>query len=317
MKKNLTYILFAILFISGLSLLLYPYVSDKWNTYGQSKLITKYDQEIAVPSESSGIDYEAEREKAEAYNEELLPYTPTDSFARAEAAKEPDETYMSCLNLTGDGMMGYVEIPKIAIKIPIYHTTSEEVLAKAAGHVEGSSLPVGGADTHAVISAHRGLPNSALFTDLDRVEEGDHFFIYVLDETLCYEVDQVLVVDPSDTEALAVEDGKDLVTLFTCTPYGVNSHRLLVRGHRVEYMEEEIPKAEPERTAADFSVHTNYLFWVIVGLSVTGIFILILVIRERKIRKKAIKEKLYKEILGGDQSESIVVTPETKDRTKE
>lgn len=175
---------------------------------------------------------------------------------------------MDCLNIAGDGIMGIVEIPKIDIKLPIYHTTREDVLQVAAGHLEGSSLPVGGASTHAVISAHRGLPSASLFTDLDKLEEGDHFLIHVLNETLCYEVDKISVVKPEETSGLAVEEGKDLVTLLTCTPYGVNTERLLVRGHRVEYVEQEV---EAEKTLfSGISIHTNYLLWVIVGLLVIG-----------------------------------------------
>lgn len=157
-------------------------------------------------------------------------------------AEVPDEEYVSCLNLVGDGMMGYVEIPKIDVKVPIYHSSDEEVLEDAAGHIEGSSLPIGGASTHAVISAHRGLPTTKLFTDLDQVENGDCFYIYVLNEMLCYEVDQINVVEPSNTELLGIEEGEDLVTLMTCTPYAVNSHRLLVRGHRIECEEDVLEK---------------------------------------------------------------------------
>lgn len=225
-----------------------------------------------------------EKSQAVGYNEALKPYILPDSFAHAKHSEGADETYMSCLNLTGDGMMGYIEVPKIHIKIPIFHTTSEEVLQTAAGHLEGSSLPVGGEGTHAVISAHRGLPSAALFTDLDRLVEGDCFLIYVLDDVLCYKVDQISVVEPEDTTALAAEDGRDLVTLLTCTPYGVNSHRLLVRGYRVPY--EEI---EDEAVAASNflgpSLHTNYLLWVLVGLSATGLFIFLLYLYDKRSRK--------------------------------
>ena len=285
MKKKLSNFIFALIFLAGLSLLLYPFVSNEWNTYRQSKLITSYEEVVTKQNETNPIDYEGEHEKAQAYNEALLPYILPDSFAIAAMQEEPDAEYMACLNLTGDGMMGYVEIPKINIKVPVYHTTSTEVLEKAAGHLEGSSLPIGGENSHAVISAHRGLPSAALFTDLDKLKEGDHFLICVLDEILCYEVDQILVVEPDVTDPLGVVDGKDLVTLLTCTPYGVNSHRLLVRGHRTEYVEEVVQKEEVP--LAETSLHTNYLMWVIVGLSVTGVFILVLVLRERKLRKKA------------------------------
>ena len=222
--------------------------------------------------------------QAQAYNDALLPSILPDSFAVA-AASEEDATYENCLNLTGDGMMGIVEIPMIAIKLPIYHGTSDEVLQKAAGHLEGSSLPIGGESTHAVISAHRGLPSASLFTDLDQMEIGDHFLIHVLDETLCYEVDDISVVEPEDTAKLAVVDGEDLVTLLTCTPYGVNTQRLLVQGHRVPYEEQAV--ADEKTPLSGISLHTNYLLWVIVGMVVTGVFILILFIREKRLRKKA------------------------------
>ena len=161
----------------------------------------------------------------------------------------------------------------------------QAVLEQAAGHLEGSSLPIGGESTHTVITAHRGLPSAALFTDLDRLEEGDHFLIHVLDETLCYEVDKILTVEPDETDALAVEEGEDLATLVTCTPYGVNTHRLMVRGHRVPYVEEEV--AGEKVPLSQISLHTSYLLWVIVGLTVTGLFILFLYGRDRKARARA------------------------------
>lgn len=283
MKKKASTIIFVMIFLAGLSLLLYPFVANEWNNYRQKRLISTYESQVSELEAEGAIDYEAEWKRAEAYNKALLPSILPDSFAIASAADEPDKEYMSCLNITDDGMMGIVEIPKINIKLPIYHTTDEDVLAKAAGHLEGSSLPIGGENSHAVISAHRGLPSAALFTDLDKLKDGDHFLIHVLDDTLCYEVDQISVVEPEETNSLAVEDGEDLVTLLTCTPYGVNSHRLLVRGHRVPYDSEEIQEKETGNTP--FSFHTNYLLWVLVGLGITGIFILILYRRERKLAK--------------------------------
>lgn len=271
MKKKIITITICIMFLAGLSLLLYPFISNQWNTYRQERLISSYDKQVAEKEAAGEIDYNKEWAQAAAYNEALLPSILPDSFAEAEAS-EDDEEYMSSLNLNGDGMMGYIEIPKIDVKVPIYHTTEKDVLEKAAGHLEGSSLPVGGESTHAVISAHRGLPSAKLFTDLDKLEKGDHFLISVLDDTLCYEVDKIEVVEPTETEGLAVEDGQDLVTLLTCTPYGVNSHRLLVRGHRVPYEEVEMEEA-PKGLIGGVSLHTSYLLWVIVGLGVTGIFI--------------------------------------------
>lgn len=281
MNKKITKIMIAIMFLAGLSLLLYPLVSNEWNSYRQERLISNYDSNVSKMEAEGKIDYDSEWNAANAYNEALLPSILPDSFAVAEASEEEDEGYMSSLNLNGDGMMGYVEIPKINVKVPVFHTTEEEVLQKAAGHLEGSSLPVGGPSTHAVISAHRGLPSATLFTDLDKLEEGDHFLLRILDDILCYKVDKISVVEPTKTDGLAVEEGQDLVTLLTCTPYGVNSQRLLVRGHRVPYEEAEMEEV-PQGLLTGASLHTSYLLWVIVGLSVTGIFILGLYLYEKK-----------------------------------
>lgn len=283
MKKYLKKMIIVFIFLSGLSLLLYPMISNKWNDYRQKQLITGYDKTVKEAQQAGRIDYEEEWKRARAYNEALLPAILPDSFAVAAYSEEPDREYMSCLNLTGDGMMGYVEIPKINIKIPVYHTVSTEILEKAAGHLEGSSLPTGGESTHAVISAHRGLPSASLFTDLDKMEDGDHFLLYILDDILCYEVDKISVVDPEDTKDLVVEEGKDFVTLLTCTPYGVNTQRLLVRGHRVDY-EPETVQAE-EKNTAGISLHTNYLLWAVVGLGITAAFIVVLYLREQKLKK--------------------------------
>lgn len=289
MKKKSSKIVIILIFLAGLSLLLYPLVANQWNNHRQKQLISNYESVISDKEAAGNIDYAAEMKKAEAYNDALLPSILPDSFAVADASTETDSSYEDSLNIAGDGMMGIVEIPKIAIKLPIYHGTGDEVLQKAAGHLEGSSLPIGGESTHAVISAHRGLPSASLFTDLDQLEIGDHFLIHVLDETLCYEVDQILVVDPEDTSALAVEDGEDLVTLLTCTPYGVNTQRLMVRGHRVPYEEQAV--ADEQTPLSGLSLHTNYLLWVVVGIVITGVFILILFIREKKLQKKAAKQK--------------------------
>ena len=289
MKKKSSKIVIILIFLAGLSLLLYPFIANQWNNHRQKQLIGNYESVISDKEAAGNIDYAAEMKKAEAYNDALLPSILPDSFAVADASTETDSSYEDSLNIAGDGMMGIVEIPKIAIKLPIYHGTGDEVLQKAAGHLEGSSLPIGGESTHAVISAHRGLPSASLFTDLDQLEIGDHFLIHVLDETLCYEVDQILVVDPEDTSALAVEDGEDRVTLLTCTPYGVNTQRLMVRGHRVPYEEQAV--ADEQTPLSGLSLHTNYLLWVVVGIVITGVFILILFIREKKLQKKAAKQK--------------------------
>ena len=283
MKSKLNKLIIGIIFLAGLSLLLYPFVANQWNNHRQKQLISSYEQSVSDKDAAHEIDYDAELQKAKAYNEALLPSILPDSFAVAQAIEE-DKTYMDALNIAGDEVMGIVEIPKINIKLPIYHTTDEEVLKQAAGHLEGSSLPVGGESTHAVISAHRGLPSASLFTDLDQLKKGDHFLIHVLNETLCYEVDKISVVKPEETSSLAVEDGQDLVTLLTCTPYGVNTERLLVRGHRVPYVEQEV--ADEKTPLSGISLHTNYLLWVIIGLTITAIFILVLYLKEKNLQKK-------------------------------
>lgn len=287
MKNKLNKFIIGIIFLAGLSLLLYPFIANQWNNHRQNQLISSYEQTVSTKDAANEINYDAELKKAEAYNEALLPSILPDSFAIAAASDKEDATYMDALNIAGDEIMGIVEIPKIDIKLPIYHTTNEDVLKQAAGHLEGSSLPVGGKSTHAVISAHRGLPSASLFTDLDQLEKGDHFLIHVLNKTLCYEVDKISVVKPEETSSLAVEDGEDLVTLLTCTPYGVNTERLLVRGHRTEYSEQKV--ADEKTPLSGISLHTNYLLWVLIGLAVTTIFIIMLYLKEKKLSAKTDK----------------------------
>lgn len=282
MKKKYTNIIIVAIFIIGLSLLLYPTIANQWNTYRQSQLISDYDSKVSELEASGQIDYEAEWKKAEEYNDGLRPMILPDSFAIADATEKRDSAYESCLNITDDGIMGTIEIPKIDVKLPIYHYTTEEVLKNAAGHLEGSSLPVGGESTHSVISAHRGLPSAILFTDLDKLEKGDHFMVHVLDDTLCYEVDKISVVKPEDTSNLNVIEGEDLMTLLTCTPYGVNTERLLVRGHRVPY---EV--TYEEETNSSISLETNYILWVVIGLLVTALLIGGMYVREKKKKHEA------------------------------
>lgn len=267
MKQRGFKILMAVMaagFLAGMAALLYPTVSSVWNSYRDSQLIAAYEAQVES-AEDDGVDYSAEWEAAYAYNDELEPVILPDSFAQATTPWEDDEDYASVLNVLGNGMMGYISIPSIGVKVPIYHSTEDDVLAKGAGHLLGSSLPVGGEGSHAVISAHCGLPGKALFTDLDLLQVGDQFYIYVLDEVLAYEVDQIEVVEPTDTSLLVPVEGEDYVTLVTCTPYGVNSHRLLVRGHRVDYD----PDAEASTTAV-VSFKTNYLAWALSGLAITA-----------------------------------------------
>ena len=286
MKKKLITISISLLMLFGLSLLLYPLVANMWNNHRQEELLSDYDAKLSEAVEDGSVDYEKEKAAAEKYNDELIPCVLPDSFAVAAARGQESEEfkkYMSCLNLTGDGIMGKVRIPKIGVNLPIFHTTAEDILEIGAGHLEGSTLPIGGKGTHSVISAHRGLPSASLFTDLDKLEIGDNFFIEVLNETLAYEVDQILVVEPEETEALAVVEGEDLLTLLTCTPYGMNTQRLMVRGHRVPYSPNMIEEGKAPLGA--YSLHTNYVFWVVVGLLITGIFILLLYLLDKKRRK--------------------------------
>ncbi|MDO4296416.1 MAG: class C sortase [bacterium] len=230
MKKQITTILLGLLFLTGLSLLLYPTVSDYWNSLHQSRAIASYAEAV---EQMNTTDYEALREEARKYNEALL-----ENDVRLSPTEEQKEWYNKLLNVTGTGIMGYIEIPSIQCSLPIYHGVEDTVLQIAVGHIEGTSLPVGGESTHAVLSGHRGLPSARLFTDLDKLAEGDTFLLHVLDETLTYQVDQIRIVEPDNVDDLAIEEGKDLCTLVTCTPYGINSHRLLVRGHRIETEEE-------------------------------------------------------------------------------
>ncbi len=232
-KKNKRYSLLLLLaLLVGLSLLLYPTISNCWNSFHQSKTIATYVETVAEMDDS---DYEGMWREAQAYNTAL----PRD-LGRFQLSEEEKQVYEGLLRVSDDGIMGYVEIPSINVELPIYHGTDEEILQIAVGHIQGSSLPVGGPGTHCVISGHRGLPSAKLFTDLDQLTKGDIFILHVLDETLTYEVDQIHIVEPDDVSLLSMEEGEDLCTLVTCTPYGVNSHRLLVRGHRVENQQDAL-----------------------------------------------------------------------------
>ena len=230
-RKHFTTILLVLILLTGVSLLLYPTVSDYWNSFHQSQAIASYVEAVA---EIDNTDYEKMWQEAVAYNEKLK-----DNSGRWMPTDEELEEYERLLNVSDTGIMGYIEIPKIKVSLPIYHGTDEAILQIAIGHIPGSSLPVGGKGTHCVVSGHRGLPSAKLFTDLDQLEEGDLFMMRILDETLTYEVDQVRIVEPEELSDLEIDEDKDLCTLVTCTPYGINSHRLLVRGHRVENLKED------------------------------------------------------------------------------
>ena len=277
MKRKIANILFGILFLIGFGILIYPTVSDQWNTYRQNQLISSYENQVSDLTEE---DFTDEWKKAEAFNSAL-----TQNNLYGDAFGEDDKDirtteYWKVLNVAGDGVMGYLSVPKINIKLAVYHGTADDVLQTGVGHLNGTKLPIGGESTHCVLAAHRGLPSARLFTDIDQMKKGDMFYLHVLDEILAYQVDDILdMVDKDDREtldkALQIEPGKDQVTLFTCTPYGVNSHRLLVRGTRVPYNGEE----EAETTVVDSmlkSVQNYYMLYLILGLSVTLLIILMM-----------------------------------------
>ena len=229
-KKNFSTIILVIMFVLGLSLLLYPTISDLYNSYHSTHVISNYGNEV---SRLSRDDYDQMLQEAIQYNKDLSsdPY-------RWYLTDQEKEKYNSLLDINDNGLMGYINIPVINVTYPIYHGTSEVVLQTGIGHIEGSSLPVGGESTHSIISGHRGLPSARLFTDIDQLAEGDLFTITTLNEILTYEVDQIRIVLPQELTSLEIEEGKDYCTLVTCTPYGINTHRLLVRGSRIATLDD-------------------------------------------------------------------------------
>ena len=277
MKKKLLNFISVLLFLAGFGIFAYPTISNQWNTYRQSRLITNYENTL---EDMEPEDYSREWETARNFND-VLKENNLYGDAFGEGMEELTDTeYWGILNVAGDGVMGYLSVPKINIRLAIYHGTGEEVLQTGIGHLNGSKLPIGGEGTHSVLAAHRGLPSARLFTDIDQMERGDRFYIHVLDEILAYEVDEILpMVDKDDMdtlkEALQIREGEDHVTLFTCTPYGVNSHRLLVRGMRVPYEGEEEVQSTPVDTMVK-AVQNYYMLYLVLGLSVTLLIILLL-----------------------------------------
>ena len=276
MRRKIFTVLFVLLFLAGFGILAYPTISNQWNNYRQSRLISNYKN---ITENTDTEDFDREWERAKEYNDSITVNQPME--------------YWNVLNIAGDGMMGYISIPKINVELAIYHGTSDEVLQTGVGHIEGTKLPIGGESNHTVLAAHRGLPSARLFTDLDQLEEGDEFYIHILDETLAYQVDQILpMVDKDGTgalsEALAIEDGQDYVTLFTCTPYGVNTHRLLVRGTRVEYNGEEETPETPADTVSNL-LQDYYMFFLIGGVAVTAVAIGVIrmVMKRKRNRENA------------------------------
>lgn len=268
-KENLITILLIWILLVGLSLLLYPTVSDYWNSFHQSRAIATYAEQVNKVDDNT---YEQLWKEATAYNQTLV-----DNPDRYFMTDDEREKYESLLDVSGNGIIGYIEIPEINCSLPVYHGTDESVLQIAVGHIEGTSLPVGGENTHCVLSGHRGLPSARLFTDLDKLVIGDCFLIRVLDETLTYEVDQVRIVEPTELSDLEIEKGKDYCTLVTCTPYGINTHRLLVRGHRIENME----NAQIIRVTADAMQIEPLLVAPVVAIPILFVLLIILLLPKR------------------------------------
>ena len=287
--KRVRDILPILVILAGLLVLLYPTISNYLVEQNASRAVASYDATVVDMSQE---DRERMLSDARAYNEALAASSGVGT--PASGGGEPAQVgetlaYEDLLNLNGDGMMGYIIIPKMNVELPIYHTVEERVLQVGVGHMESSSLPVGGESTHAALSGHRGLPSAKLFTDLDQMEVGDQFFIKVLGETLAYEVHEVETVLPTETESLAIQRGQDLVTLITCTPYGINSHRLLVHAHRIPYepqMEEAI-----EQVGGFINIPLPYLL-LMIALAVLAIFLVVLKVRaSRKEREEYARGK--------------------------
>ena len=274
MKKHLSTFLFSIALFAGLALLLYPTFSDWWNSFHQSRAITDYTQEIANMDDAK---YEQFLREAREYNEALTKRIG----ARFMLSEEELLEYNAVLDVSGTGIMGYIEIPVLQTKLAVYHGTSDAVLASGVGHIEGSSLPVGGESTHCVLSGHRGLPSAKLFTNLDQLVEGNLFLLHTLDETLTYEVDQIRIVEPREIGDLYIEEGMDYCTLVTCTPYSINTHRLLVRGHRIETKK----VAGTARVSADAIQIEPLLVAIFVAVLISMILLAVLFLQTRKKKR--------------------------------
>ena len=268
-KGNFTTLLLILVLLAGLSLLLYPSVSDYWNSFHETRAIATYAEEVANLNQDQ---YDEIWAAAESYNASLTDRV--NAYLLSDAQKEE---YQQLLNVSGLGVMGYIEIPSIDCSLPIYHGTEESVLQIAVGHLEWSSLPVGGESTHCVLSGHRGLPSAKLFTNLDKLREGDIFLLRILDEVLTYEVDQILIVEPQEVGALQIVEGQDYCTLVTCTPYGINTHRLLVRGHRIDNVEE----AKTVRVTADAVQIEPLLVAPIVAIPILLLLLILLLLPKR------------------------------------
>jgi len=283
MKKRFSSAILMLAALLGLSLLLYPTVSNWWNSFHQSRAIVHYTEE------TSGMDEQVKAkmlQEAQSYNQQLASKAPHWRFSEAERAE-----YNDILDVTGTGIMGYVEIPQIDCSLPIYHGTEEAVLSAGIGHFEGSSLPVGGESTHSVLSGHGGLPSAELLSNLDRLKEGDVFYLHVLDETLAYEVDHIISVEPDDLRELEIIEQEDLCTLITCTPYGINTHRLLVRGHRVPVVDDPVNKTMQEMESPE-----SLAFTMILKISAVVLLLILIILiawlKNKKKKNESVKDDL-------------------------
>lgn len=273
-KKDKTTLILLLIFFMGLSVMLYPTISNYWNSRTQSKAIIDYEKML---SNMTPKDYSAYFEAAEAYNQELakLGYPLLDF--------EEVEGYQELLNASGTGMMGYLTIDKINLELPVYHGTEDNVLSVAVGHLQGTSLPIGGVTTHSVVSAHRGLPTAVLFTNLDHMEIGDTFYFTILDRVITYQVDQIKVVDPTEVNDLVIADGKDYCTLLTCTPYGINTERLLVRGERIESVAQKKLRITSDATQIDPMIITPIV-------AMPMLLVLMLIVLFKPIKKESLED---------------------------
>lgn len=285
-SKWLSNLIIFCVFLLGAGILAYPTVSDMWNSYRNARLISHYAESVETISEEN---YDKIWEEAREYNAQHKENYIVDAFSE-ESEYEMSHPYDTMLDPNGDGLMGSIDIPKIGEKIAIFHGLGTESLERGCGHVEGTSLPIGGKSTHAALAAHRGLPSAKLFTDLDQLQEGDVFILNIMDEKLAYEVDQIKIVLPEVVEDLEIVKGEDHVTLITCTPYGVNTHRLLVRGKRTEYVEETM---QMEETVTETIANWNPKVFLIAGLVAFAALVVILyfsVWRKKEVRENENKK---------------------------
>lgn len=279
MKRTAIIIMAVVVFLMALGFTFYPVISNHINAKYASEIQTTYE---AVLLEADNSDLLEAKEKAIAYNDSITPGASIEDAYSQEALLTATRDYDSLLNIAGDGIMGYVKIPKIGVQLPIYHGTNNDSLERGIGHLLGSSLPVGGENTHTILTAHSGMASQKMFSDLPQLEVGDVFYLKVLGETLAYQVDQINTVLPHDTTYLGIEHGEDLATLVTCTPFGVNTHRLLVRGARIPYEEAEVIVEETQEEVAESTWEQHYLKGIIIGL-IAVLVIVVIVLAARFI----------------------------------